>query len=338
MNPLPVQRASQLSTAGPQTHWLIEGLWADQAVGILGGEPKCCKSFLALDVAVSVASGAACLRQFPVRRTGRVLLFPAEDSLAVVRQRLESIALAAGVSFPALPVEVITAPSLRLDTPVDRQRLSETVQKIQPVLLILDPLIRLHRLDENDATQIAALLSYLRELQRQFQLAVILVHHARKDSHSSRPGQALRGSSELHGWGDSNLYMRRKGSQLTLSTEHRAAPSQDHIPLELTQTGSALALSVLQQPPLSEPKVEPTAVERVRAALAQLQEPVFSVQQLRKLCAIRTETLCAALEELTQQGELSRNAKGYQLTLSFPVSRPIHPPGNGNGKCSDFVQ
>ncbi len=332
MNPLPVQRASQLSAAGPQTQWLVEGLWSDQAVGILGGEPKCCKSFLALDMAVSVASGAPCLRQFPVRRTGRVLLFPAEDSLAIVRQRLEGIASAAQVRFQSLPVDVITAPSLRLDTPADRQRLSDTIQDLQPILLILDPLIRLHRVDENDATQIAALLSYLRELQREFHLAVLLVHHARKDSHSSRPGQALRGSSELHGWGDSNLYMRRKGAQLTLSTEHRAAPSQDHIPLELTQTGSALALAVLPEQPIAQPKTEPTPVARVRAALAQLQEPVFSVQQLRKLCAIRTETLCAALEELTQQGELSRNAKGYQLNLSFPVSRPIDPQGNGNGK------
>jgi hypothetical protein len=326
MNPLPVQRASQLSTSGPQTQWLVEGLWSDQAVGILGGEPKCCKSFLALDIAVSVASGTACLRQFPVRRAGKVLLFPAEDSLAVVRQRLEGIAAVAQVNFQNLAVEVITAPSLRLDTPTDRHRLRETVQNLQPALLILDPLIRLHRVDENDATQIATLLSYLRELQRQFQLAVLLVHHARKDSNGSRPGQALRGSSELHGWGDSNLYLRRKGAQLTLSTEHRAAASQDHIPLQLTQVGSALALAVLESP-LSHPEAEPTPVERVRAALAQLQEPVFSVQQLRKLCAIRTETLCAALEELTQQGELSRNAKGYQLNLSFPVSRPIDPPG-----------
>jgi hypothetical protein len=337
MNPLPVQRASQLSTAGPQTQWLVEGLWSDQAVGILGGEPKCYKSFLALDVAVSVASGTPCLRQFPVRRTGKVLLFPAEDSLAVVRQRLEGIASVAQVDFLSLPVEVITAPSLRLDTPTDRQRLADTVQKLQPILLVLDPLIRLHRIDENDATQVAALLSYLRELQRRFGLAILLVHHARKDSHASRPGQALRGSSELHGWGDSNLYMRRKGSQLTLSTEHRAAASQDHIPLQLTQTGSALALAVLDRP-LAQPKAEPTAIERVRAALGQLQEPVFSVQQLRKLCAIRTETLCGALEELTQQGELSRNAKGYQLNLAFPVSRPIDPQGNGNGKRPDFVQ
>jgi len=330
MNTLPVQRASQLSTAGPQTQWLVEGLWSDQAVGILGGEPKCCKSFLALDVAVSVASGAACLRQFPVRRTGKVLLFPAEDSLAVVRQRLEGIACAAQVGFGALPVEVITAPSLRLDKPTDRQLLLQTVQDLQPILLILDPLIRLHRIDENDATQVAALLSYLRELQRQFHLAILLVHHARKDSNSSRPGQALRGSSELHGWGDSNLYLRRKGSQLTLSTEHRAAPSQDHIPLQLTQAGPAMALSVLERP-CSEPNTQPTPVDRVRQALSQLQEPV-PLQQLRKLCGMRTAALCSALVELSQRGEVSRDSRGYQLKPPFPVSRPIDPQGNGNGK------
>ena len=332
VNPLPVQRASQLASSGPQTQWLVEDLWSEQAVGILGGEPKCCKSFLALDVAVSVASGAPCLRQFAVRRSGPVLLFPAEDSLAVVRQRLEGIATAAQVPFASLPVQVITAPSLRLDTPTDRLRLADTVAQLQPILLILDPLIRLHRVDENDATQIAALLSYLRELQRQFQLAVLLVHHARKDSHASRPGQALRGSSELHGWGDSNLYLRRKGSQLTLSTEHRAAPGQDHIPLQLTQSGGALALTVLARS-LEEPDTPPRPIERVRQALAQLQEPV-AVAQLQKLCGMRTASICSALAELSTQGEVIRDARGYQLKLPFPVSRPRDPQGNGNGKLS----
>lgn len=332
MNPLPVQRASQLESLGPQTQWLVEQLWTEQAVGILGGEPKCCKSFLALEVAVSVASGAACLRQFPVRRSGPVLLFPAEDSLAVVRQRLEALAAAAQVPFASLPVQVITAPSLRLDTATDRQRLSHTVQQQGPVLLILDPLIRLHRVDENDATQIAALLSYLRELQRKFQLAVMLVHHARKDSHASRPGQALRGSSELHGWGDSNLYLRRKGSQLTLSTEHRAAPSRDHIPLQLTESGSGVALTVAE-PSWVPPEAPLTPTQRVRQALAQLQEPI-AVQQLQKLCGMRTAKVCSALAELSAQGEVVRDARGYQLKLPLPASRPIDPEGNGNGKST----
>ena len=103
-----------------------------------------------------------------IRRTGPVLLFPAEDSLAVVRRRLEGICSAAEVDFQSLAVEVITVPTLRLDAPKDRERLTNTVQARQPRLLILDPLIRLHRVDENDASQIAGLLSNLRQLQRTF--------------------------------------------------------------------------------------------------------------------------------------------------------------------------
>jgi len=46
-------------------------------------------------------------------------------------------------------------------------------------------------------TQVAALLSYLRELQRRFQVAILLVHHARKDSNGSRPGSVpLPGTAE----------------------------------------------------------------------------------------------------------------------------------------------
>src|SRR6516162_9539568 len=44
---------------------------------------------------------------------------------------------------------------------------------------------------------IAALLSYLRLLQPAFRVAVLFVHHARKDVNSTRPGQVLRASSEL---------------------------------------------------------------------------------------------------------------------------------------------
>ena len=149
------------------------------------------------------------------------------------------------------------------------------------------------------------------------------MHHARKDSNSSRPGQALRDSSELHGWGDSNLYMRRHGSQLTLSTEHRAAASQDHIPLQLTQAGQSLALSVLG-PVLPQPDAQPSALARIRQTLAELHQPV-PVAELRKLCGMRTAAIGAALSELSALGEEDRNGTGYQLKLPLPVSAPMDP-------------
>jgi len=40
--PLPVTRAADLDPHPPEQRWLIEDLWADEAVGIVGGEPKCC--------------------------------------------------------------------------------------------------------------------------------------------------------------------------------------------------------------------------------------------------------------------------------------------------------
>jgi hypothetical protein len=338
-----VKRACELTDNGDQPQWLVEGLWADQAVGILGGQPKCCKSFLALDIAVSVAAGAPCLRRFPVRRTGPVLIFPAEDALAVVRQRLKGTCVAAGAQLDKLPIYVITAPRLLLDLPQDREQLRATVAELRPALLILDPFIRLHRADENASKDVAPLLGYLRELQRQFGMAVLLVHHVRKGSSTDRPGQSLRGSSDLHGWGDSNLYLRRHNRHLILSVEQRAAPSPDDIPLELAADGANVTLRVLcAAPPAAPPPASPA--ERILQTLTQLHVPA-SVQHLRSLCRLRTATLCETLSALRQEGRVIHSPNGYSLTprqrekplsaVSSCVSVPrssLRDEGNGNGK------
>ena len=225
MSLLPVTPAHRLAERAAEQRWLVSSLWSEEAVGIIGGEPKCCKSFLALDLAVSVAAGTPCLRRFAVPRRGRVLLYSAEDALHIVRRRLEGICAAAGVALADLDVQVITAPAVRLDLAADRNSLDETIAILAPRLLVLDPFVRLHRIDENASGEVAPLLAYLRELQRHHGIAVIVVHHAKKGASHVRAGQALRGSSEFHAWGDSNLYLRRAGEELTLTVEHRAAPA-----------------------------------------------------------------------------------------------------------------
>jgi hypothetical protein len=81
--------------------------------------------------------------------------------------------------------------------------LADTVARLQPHLLIFHSFVRLHRIDENASGEVAPLLAYLRELQRRYGVAVLVVHHARKSSGDARAGQALHGSSEFHAWGDS---------------------------------------------------------------------------------------------------------------------------------------
>ena len=224
MNPLPVAPAWRLAERAEHQRWLVSGLWSEEAVGIIGGEPKCCKSFLALDLAVSVAAGTPCLRRFAVPSPGRVLLYAAEDALHIVRRRLDGICTAAGFDLADLDVQVITAPSLRLDLDADRASLDETIVTLKPRLLVLDPFVRLHRIDENVSGEVAPLLAYLRDLQRRHGVAVIVVHHARKGAGNMRAGQALRGSSEFHAWGDSNLYLRREPALAKTPGDVRRTP------------------------------------------------------------------------------------------------------------------
>ena len=310
MSLLPVEPAWRLAERAEENRWLVTGLWSEQAVGIVGGEPKCCKSFLALDLAVAVAAGVPCLRRFTVPRAGRVLLFAAEDALHIVRRRLEGIAIAAGVELVDLDIQVITAPTVRLDLDADRRRLAETVASLQPRLLILDPFVRLHRIDENASGEVAPLLAYLRELQRRHGVAVLVVHHAKKGGGGVRAGQALRGSSEFHAWGDSNLYLRRDGDDISLAVEHRAAPSPKPIRIELASRGDALALEVADQREPATPA--PTTLDdRIMAALAA--DSLLPFTELRALCRVRTATLYERLAVLTADGRVVKIDDGYRL-------------------------
>jgi hypothetical protein len=310
---LSVLRAADLEEQAAECSWLIDGLWAESGVGVIGGEPKCCKSYLALDCAVAVASGRPALGRFAVGRPGPVLLYAAEDALAVVKKRLAGIAEATEVIFSELEVFVITAAQLRLDLEEDRQRLQATVEQRQPRLLILDPFVRLHRIDENLAQDVAPILAYLRSLQRVYGCAVMLVHHAKKGAASARGGQALRGSSELHAWGDSNLYLRRKGQELQLSVEHRAAAGIDGLTLELGSNGHpGLTLRLLDRIEQAEvaPLEDDHVADRVLQALGTADTPM-TVRGLRALLRIRTSTLCDALAELVEGGRTVKTPDGY---------------------------
>ena len=209
---------------------------------------------------------------------------------------------------------MITAPRLRLDLDADRASLHETVARLKPRLLVLDPFVRLHQIDENISGEVAPLLAYLRDLQRRHAAAVILVHHARKGAGNIRAGQALRGSSEFHAWGDSNLYLRRDGDdRITLSVEHRAAPAIPALTLELVQRADALALEVAQRiVHAPQPVAHQSVDDRIAAALADAGQPQ-PFADLRALCRVRTATLYERLADMTSTGRVIKSGDGYRL-------------------------
>jgi hypothetical protein len=306
---LPISRIDQLHLEAPAQRWLIHSLWAHEAVGILGGAPKCCKSWLGLDMAVSVASQTPCLGRFAVENPGPVLMFLAEDDLFNVRARCEAICAHRSLALQGLNLFSITASCLRLDLKEDQTRLDATLERLKPRLLLLDPLVRMHRLDENSSADISRILGFLRELQRRHHLAIVLVHHASKRQHS-QPGQALRGSSDLHASFDSNAYLTRRQDRLVLTLEHRTARPIDPLELQLLTGPDELSahLEVVSEFKEGDPL---SLDERIKKLLKNNPDPLKRTH-IRSLLKVNNQRLGNALLQLEKQGSIIRHANGYK--------------------------
>jgi hypothetical protein len=306
---LPVLRIAEIPPENHSHRWLVEQLWGASSVGVIGGAPKCSKTWLGLDLALSVATGTPCLGKYAVPEPGPVLVYLAEDALPVVRQRVEGMARHRGLALERVEIHVITAPTLRLDRGSHRRQLFQTAQRLRPRLLLLDPLVRLHGIDENNASEVAGLLAYVRGLQRQLDLSVILVHHTRKNAVGGvAAGQALRGSGDLHAFGDSNLYLRRTKDRLLLSSEHRAAPASPPVYLELAATDAHTAhLEVVAEPHDGPRRGLPEQVLTLLAGGAALTRA-----KLRDALSVKNERLGETLESLERAGHLCRTPAGWQ--------------------------
>jgi hypothetical protein len=328
---LPVVHAADLDEPDQARRWLIETLWPRAGVGIIGGAPKCGKSWLGLDLAVSVASGTPCLDSFPVAGSGGVLVYMAEDAAPVVKQRLAGICSHRGLDLAALPIGVITAPSLRLDLPQDQHRLQETVRHHAPRLLLLDPFVRLHRVNENQAGDVSAVLGYLRELQRAHDLALVVVHHARKNG-GPTGGQSLRGSSDFFAWVDTALSLRRHRQQLQLCAEHRAACAPQPVALTLAGTEQDMHLAIIPAEPRRDDRAPAATSDIDNAILSALDraDQGLSRHALRLTVRVRNQSLSEALTRLAASGRILRRGDAW-VRLPVPVPPHIDTRRNGNG-------
>jgi hypothetical protein len=313
---LPVFRASELQAAQEQKPWLIERLWSAGAVGIVSGPPKALKTWMALEMALSVAAGVPCLETFPVHCSGTVLLYAAEEPRPALHSRLQVLAQNHGLKLDQVDIRVIAADSLRLDRQQDRELLAATVAFHRPVLLILDPLIRLHGLDENQSGPMAELLGYFRTLQRSTGTAIIIVHHSTKHrTSSSAPGQRLRGSSDLYAFVDSLVFLDRRRNQVTLSAEHRSAPGLAPMSLELTppiEPDQCLSLRLHSLIEHDLPQ-SPGLSDRILQHLASAANPV-TTDALRSSLRVRKQRVIEALHKLQARGLIGRTENGYALS------------------------
>lgn len=221
---IPLDRYLAVESRDPQ--WMIEGLWSDKSHGIIAGEPKTRKSYVSIDIALSVATGTDCLGHFRVIKPGPVLMIQEEISDAEMRKRLRFIAASKGlggqvhrkgdelsVYLPEpIPLYLRNRKQLDLSSNETFQMLHKHITDKDISLLILDPLqLMLGEVDENKASEVRPILYNFLQLKEETGVGVIIIHHYSKasDKNPRKGGQRMLGSQAFHGWVESALYLSK---------------------------------------------------------------------------------------------------------------------------------
>lgn len=218
---------------------LVEELWGEQAVGFFGGEPKTLKSWAALEVALCVATGAKVFGRFAIPQPGAVLVVQEESRAADYGRRLAMLARAHGIEPSDLgALHLASQPGLLLDDEAGIARLRAEVERVAPILVVHDPLVRgIGWADADSVKEMGPVLRALRRLQADYGCAVLVVHHLRKQRQGAkdRPGQRLRGTGDLHALASSALYFAaRPGARaVEVEVEHREAAPPEPFTLSL---------------------------------------------------------------------------------------------------------
>lgn len=219
-----VDRYLAVESRDPQ--WMIEGLWSDKSHGIIAGEPKTRKSYVSIDIALSVATGADCLGHFKVVKPGPVLMIQEEISDSEMRKRLRFIAASKGlggavhrhgdelsVHFPdPIPLYLRNRKQLDLSDDETFQILHKHILAKDIKLLILDPLqLMLGEVDENKASEVRPILYNFLQLKEETGTGIMIIHHYSKasDKNPRKGGQRMLGSQAFHGWVESALYLSK---------------------------------------------------------------------------------------------------------------------------------
>jgi hypothetical protein len=227
---VPLDRYLSVESRDPQ--WMIQDIWADKSHGIIAGEPKTRKSYVAIDIALAVATGAPCLGEFSVKQSKPVLMIQEEISDAEMRKRLRYIAESKNlggkveispngisVNLPdPIPLYLRNRKQFDLSSSDCLDALTREITEHDIGLVILDPLqMMLGGIDENRASEVRPILQNLLKLKEATGCGIMIVHHYAKASINNPRlgGQRMLGSQAFHGWVESALYLSKPEPYVT---------------------------------------------------------------------------------------------------------------------------
>ena len=213
----PIVRVSArniLTSPGDPPREVIKSLLTE-GVTLLGGWPKTGKTWLALEVAVAVATGKDFLGQFPVVK-GQVLYLALEESEFLLLERLRALlgdeASLENSLFFAYHLNALSRGGL--------EQLAEDLEANPGTsLVIIDPLVRVREPKRKGEANIYQedyeALAGLQDLAKTNRLAFLVIHHLRKEGVPD-PVLALSGSTGLTAAADAVWVLKQMPGGRTL--------------------------------------------------------------------------------------------------------------------------
>jgi hypothetical protein len=155
-----------------------------------------------------------------------------EHSLSTARSRLKKLASGRGLTKDDLKSLHMLAEQNVLASEPEREKMLASVRRLRPRLVVLDPLVRMHNADENDANAMRPIFSFLRRMSNELDASVILPHHLRKRRQDDfgtgdRKLELLRGTGDLGAWADAVLVLERLGDDPNSPTKVTVAKQRD---------------------------------------------------------------------------------------------------------------
>lgn len=178
--------------------WLIDEVMETDTMGLLFGDPGCCKSFVAIDACLAIATGTPfhgrSVKQSPV------FLIAGEGHNGLSR-RFAAWAKDRDVSIKDAPLFVSKRPAQFLDAESAKE-VAEAVRQLaakngNPALIVIDTLARnFGPGDENSTSDMGAFIAAVDDLKAGFpSCAALIVHHSgHADKQRARGAMAMKGA------------------------------------------------------------------------------------------------------------------------------------------------
>lgn len=171
------------------TAWLLRGYLEAETLACLFGPSGSMKSFVALDMGLSIASGLS-WHGVDVPQAGPVV-YVAGEGFQGLSRRIKAWLLAHHLTGEGLPFHVASEAVQFLD-PASVEAATEAIAALaeRPRLVIVDTLARCFGADENSTQDMSAFVAALDRLRARFGCAVLVVHHSGKSSKDQARGSS----------------------------------------------------------------------------------------------------------------------------------------------------